>query len=103
MRNESDVTDYYLFYATNNRKGLEKIKEAMWKVDESGGFLSPTPLILTKVFCFPNNLRLKSLSIRYCAVFEAEKQRSARSRISSFLRPPFVRPIISDTSSVPWS
>ena len=38
MRNNKDVVDYYLFYATNNIRGLEKMKEAMWKVDESGEF-----------------------------------------------------------------
>ena len=39
MRNERDVTDYYLFFATNNLRGLAKMKEAMWKVDESGEFM----------------------------------------------------------------
>lgn len=39
MRNENDVTDYFLFYATNNLRGLQKMKEAMWKVDESGEFM----------------------------------------------------------------
>ena len=38
MRNDKDVTDYYLFYATNNILGLKKMKEAMWKVDASGEF-----------------------------------------------------------------
>jgi len=38
MRNDKDVTDYFLFYGTNNLKGLAKMKEAMWKVDESGEF-----------------------------------------------------------------
>ena len=38
MRNERDVVDYYLFHATNNILGLKKMKEAMWKVDESGEF-----------------------------------------------------------------
>ena len=38
MRNERDVVDYYLFYATNNILGLKKMKEAMWKVDEAGEF-----------------------------------------------------------------
>ncbi len=38
MRNAAGVTDYYLFYATNNSTGLKKMKEAMWKVDESGEF-----------------------------------------------------------------
>ena len=38
MRNDNDVTDYYLFYATNSLMGLKKMKEAMWKVDSSGDF-----------------------------------------------------------------
>jgi hypothetical protein len=38
MRNERDRTDYFLFFATNNVKGLQKMKEAMWRVDESGAF-----------------------------------------------------------------
>ena len=38
MRNERDRVDYYLFYATNNIRGLAKMKEAMWKIDESGEF-----------------------------------------------------------------
>jgi hypothetical protein len=32
------VTDYYLFYATNELLGLKKMKEPMWKADESGEF-----------------------------------------------------------------
>lgn len=38
MRNDRDVTDYFLFYGTNSLLGLKKMKEAMWKVDESGEF-----------------------------------------------------------------
>jgi three-Cys-motif partner protein len=38
MRNSTGLTDYYLFYATNNILGLKKMKEAMWKVDETGEF-----------------------------------------------------------------
>jgi len=38
MSNSRDVTDYFLFYATNELLGLKKMKEAMWKVDESGEF-----------------------------------------------------------------
>jgi three-Cys-motif partner protein len=38
MQNASGLTDYYLFYATNNPLGLRKMKEAMWRVDESGEF-----------------------------------------------------------------
>src|SRR4029453_8051963 len=38
MANKNDATDYFLFFATNSRKGIQKMKEAMWKVDESGMF-----------------------------------------------------------------
>ena len=38
MRNERDRVDYYLFHATNNILGLKRMKEAMWRVDESGEF-----------------------------------------------------------------
>lgn len=37
MRNGRERTDYYLFFATKNLKGLKKIKEAMWSVDQRGG------------------------------------------------------------------
>ncbi len=39
MRNDRNATDYYLFFATNHPKGLEKMKEAMWRVDPSGEFI----------------------------------------------------------------
>jgi three-Cys-motif partner protein len=38
MRNERNVCDYFLYFASNNRLGLKKMKEAMWKVDPAGGF-----------------------------------------------------------------
>lgn len=38
MRNKRDVTDYFLFFATNNLLGLKRMKESMWKVDEAGEF-----------------------------------------------------------------
>ncbi len=38
MRNQNDAVDYYLFHATNHIRGLARMKEAMWKVDESGEF-----------------------------------------------------------------
>ena len=51
MSNQRDVTDYFLFYATNSLLGLKKMKEAMWKADESGEFrfsdaTNPNQLIL---------------------------------------------------------
>lgn len=38
MRNERNVSDYFLYFASNNLLGLAKMKEAMWKVDPGGGF-----------------------------------------------------------------
>lgn len=38
MRNERNTMDYFLFFGTNNELGLKKIKEAMWRVDESGTY-----------------------------------------------------------------
>ena len=51
MRNERDVVDYYLFYATNSILGLKRMKEAMWRVDEAGEFrfsdaTNPAQLVL---------------------------------------------------------
>jgi three-Cys-motif partner protein len=36
MCNKQNRTDYFLFFATNSLKGLEKMKDAMWKVDSTG-------------------------------------------------------------------
>jgi hypothetical protein len=35
---ENKIHDY-LYFASNNRLGLAKMKEAMWKVDPGGGFM----------------------------------------------------------------
>jgi len=38
MKNEKNATEYFLYYGTNHIRGLEKMKDAMWKVDRSGAF-----------------------------------------------------------------
>jgi len=38
MINKNNRTDYFLFFGTNDYTGLKKMKEAMWKVDNSGSF-----------------------------------------------------------------
>jgi three-Cys-motif partner protein len=38
MINMTNNTSYFLFYVTKNDLGLEKMKEAMWKVDKRGIF-----------------------------------------------------------------
>lgn len=38
MRNNSNRTDYYLFFGTKSLKGLDKMKQAMWKIDPTGAY-----------------------------------------------------------------
>lgn len=38
MRDHSDRVIYWLFFCSNNLRGLEEMKRAMWTVDRSGGF-----------------------------------------------------------------
>lgn len=38
MKNKANRTDYFLFFGTNSKLGLLKMKEAMWRVDRSGMF-----------------------------------------------------------------
>jgi three-Cys-motif partner protein len=37
MLNDRGASDYFLFFATKNLLGLQKMKEAMWRIDPSGG------------------------------------------------------------------
>ena len=38
MLDSNGATIYHLFFATNNSRGFEKMKEAMWAVDQTGAF-----------------------------------------------------------------
>jgi three-Cys-motif partner protein len=38
MLNQGNRTDYFLFFGSHNLRGLEKMKEAMWKADPLGTF-----------------------------------------------------------------
>lgn len=38
MVNDRNHTEYYLFFGTNSLLGLDKMKQAMWKVDPTGTF-----------------------------------------------------------------
>ncbi len=38
MRNKRNITDYFLFFGTNNSLGMKRMKESMWKVDPTGTF-----------------------------------------------------------------
>lgn len=38
MVNQNNKPDYFLFFGTNHPLGLEKMKEAMWRIDKGGSF-----------------------------------------------------------------
>ena len=38
MCDSNEKLIYWLFFCTNNLRGLEEMKKAMWKVDQTGGF-----------------------------------------------------------------
>jgi three-Cys-motif partner protein len=44
MRDARGRTSYSLFFATKDEKGLEKMKEAMWRVDGTGRYFFRDPL-----------------------------------------------------------
>ena len=63
MRNHKNRPIYYLFFATNNRLGFVKMKEAMWTVDPTGEFgfsdaTNPEQLVLFKADPIPKLTQL---------------------------------------------
>jgi three-Cys-motif partner protein len=78
MRNERNVCDYFLYFASNNRLGLEKMKEAMWKVDPAGGFTFSDATNLDQAVLFqaePDRRALRRLiAIRFAGLRPTVKQ-----------------------------
>jgi hypothetical protein len=73
MRNAAGVTDYYLFYATNNSTGLKKMKEAMWKVDDSGEFIFSDATDPNQMVLFSKSPRFDGLAKRIMARFAGQE------------------------------
>jgi three-Cys-motif partner protein len=72
MSNTRDVTDYYLFYATNELLGLKKMKEAMWKADESGEFRFSDATDPKQLVLFEKAPNLRALRARMLAEFSGK-------------------------------
>lgn len=83
MRNAAGVTDYYLFYATNNSTGLKKMKEAMWKVDQSGEFSFSDATDPNQMVLFSNSPKFDDLEKRITARFA--KQETSVGEIEEFV------------------
>jgi three-Cys-motif partner protein len=73
MSNARDVTDYYLFYATNELLGLKKMKEAMWKADESGEFRFSDATDPNQLVLFEKAGNLPALQARVIAAFSGRE------------------------------
>lgn len=68
MINNMNRTDYFLFFGTNELTGLKKMKEAMWRVDETGSFqFSDATYDPNQAFLFelePNYVKLKNIILK---------------------------------------
>jgi three-Cys-motif partner protein len=73
MSNARDVTDYYLFYATNELLGLKKMKEAMWKADASGEFRFSDATDLKQLVLFEKAPNFSTLQTRLLAEFSGKE------------------------------
>jgi three-Cys-motif partner protein len=73
MSNARDVTDYYLFYATNELLGLKKMKEAMWKADESGEFRFSDATDSKQLILFEKAPNLPALQAQMLAEFSGKE------------------------------
>jgi three-Cys-motif partner protein len=73
MSNARDVTDYYLFYATNELLGLKKMKEAMWKADESGEFRFSDATDPNQLVLFEKAPKLPALEAQLLTTFSGRE------------------------------
>jgi three-Cys-motif partner protein len=73
MSNARDVTDYYLFYGTNELLGLKKMKEAMWRTDESGEFRFSDATDSNQLVLFEKAPKLPALRARLLAEFSGKE------------------------------
>jgi len=68
MINSMNKPDYFLFFGTNEITGLKKMKEAMWRVDETGSFqFSDATYDPNQSFLFelePNFVKLKNIILK---------------------------------------
>lgn len=73
MRNRNNSVDYYLFYATNSLMGLKKMKEAMWKVDETGEFFFSDATDENQMILFSKEPQLDQLKEMTVSIFSGKE------------------------------
>jgi hypothetical protein len=66
MLDSGNRTEYFLVFASHSRKGLSRMKEAMWKVDQTGGIQFSDSTVSNQLTLFelePNYVQLKSFIV----------------------------------------
>jgi hypothetical protein len=73
MMNGGNRTDYFLFFGTKNLEGLKKMKAAMWKADEAGGFQFSDTTDVTQALLFQPTPNYDDLKERLVRNFKGKK------------------------------
>jgi three-Cys-motif partner protein len=92
MLNMGNRTDYFLFFASNDLLGLEKMKEAMWKADRTGTFqFSDFTSANRTMSLFPDEPNFELLKRMILGEFKGKK--AAIEDIGNFIvaKTPFLR------------
>lgn len=98
MRDENNRIIYYLFFATNNRLGHVKMKEAFWKIDKSLGLFfsdatNPNQLVLfiddpskEIIHCLLRKYKGKRLTVQYIREYIEDDTPYIKSQLKKALK-----------------
>ena len=96
MRRANGTVAYYVVYATRSITGVEKFKDAMWKVDPStGSSFSDRNWNQGSLLAGPN-VELSQLQLRLVEVFGGESVSIERLDDFTILKTPFRKPHLRD-------
>lgn len=73
MKNDRNMTIYDLYFATNSKRGIDKMKEAMWKVDTSGGYVFSDSTDPAQVTLFSEETNWDQLISYLCDRFSGQE------------------------------
>lgn len=73
MKDNQDKTIYYLFFASNNQVGHQKMKEAFWSVDRANGFCFSDATNRHQLLLFDTNETPRQLASEISAKFAGQR------------------------------
>lgn len=90
MKNRTDSLSYFLLFASNHERGLEKMKEAMKTVDQDGSYcFSDAVVMQPKLFRFDNPEDFSKEMERH---FEGQTASFGELKMFALEKTPFVNP-----------